>query len=499
MENEQVAMLVANITVKDVVAVVDGVEYATADWETAVAAAIQSGSVLEAYWRVANITLPEGKTLRWKAADNRKSTSLIVLAPAATETAMYKVTSTTDSATGITTAVCADVGTPNVMIAKANGTVSYAASFSFSAGATNTVLRDFASARTSVNVMNAVIDLNGHTVTFDTGDTAYAGIMVGSGNVSKGSLTIRDTSAEGTGSIVDSGIPVWVVYNASSVTIESGSIVAGGPAVYGSTASGTITITGGSFETTGNAGYLLNMLDSARGTITVTGGSFQGFDPANNSAEGAGTSFLPATGYVSVADDPSSGWYTVYEAVTVSFVNGKGAAPADQVIGKGKTATAPADPEAEGFTFDGWFAPNAETAFDFTTPVTADLTLTAQWTEDVVEYVGAKAENGFVILDKDDPAAAGKQLAFTKFEIKGSTVEAAISAALANPNDANTATVKAVYTATLDASAAKVYVNATVTHIDVAKGTATVTFALPAGNAAFFRGFADYDAGTDKP
>ncbi|MCR5415134.1 MAG: hypothetical protein K6F50_10470, partial [Kiritimatiellae bacterium] len=65
--------------------------------------------------------------------------------------------------------------------------------------------------------------------------------------------------------------------------------------------------------TNGTASSMINMLDSKRGTITITGGSFYGFDPANVS-EGTITSFLPATGYVSEANNPSEGWYTVHSA-----------------------------------------------------------------------------------------------------------------------------------------------------------------------------------------
>ena len=41
-------------------------------------------------------------------------------------------------------------------------------------------------------------------------------------------------------------------------------------------------------------------------------------------------------------------------------------------------ATEPA-PEKTGYTFDGWFAPEAEEPFNFDTTITADITLTAKW------------------------------------------------------------------------------------------------------------------------
>ncbi len=42
-------------------------------------------------------------------------------------------------------------------------------------------------------------------------------------------------------------------------------------------------------------------------------------------------------------------------------------------------AVKPADPTREGFTFVGWYAGESDTAYDFSTPVTDDLTLTARW------------------------------------------------------------------------------------------------------------------------
>ncbi len=66
---------------------------------------------------------------------------------------------------------------------------------------------------------------------------------------------------------------------------------------------------------------------------------------------------------------------------TVTFdVNGHGTAPAAQRVAEGAKATRPADPSAEGWTFGGWFLDRPCTrAYDFSSPVTADLTLYAKW------------------------------------------------------------------------------------------------------------------------
>ncbi|MBQ6183143.1 MAG: InlB B-repeat-containing protein [Clostridia bacterium] len=86
---------------------------------------------------------------------------------------------------------------------------------------------------------------------------------------------------------------------------------------------------------------------------------------------------------------PITGNITLYAkwtvaAYTVTFdANGHGTAPAAQTVEHGKTATMPADPTASGWTFKGWYKEVACTnAFDFATPITADITLYAKWTEE---------------------------------------------------------------------------------------------------------------------
>ena len=77
---------------------------------------------------------------------------------------------------------------------------------------------------------------------------------------------------------------------------------------------------------------------------------------------------------------------------TVTFdANGKDAAmPDSQRVKEGKAATEPStQPQCKGYTFGGWFTDEACTqAYDFSTPVTADLTLYAKWTKNAVNPGG---------------------------------------------------------------------------------------------------------------
>jgi len=64
----------------------------------------------------------------------------------------------------------------------------------------------------------------------------------------------------------------------------------------------------------------------------------------------------------------------------VTFDSDGGSAVVSQTIRNGNTATKPeTDPSRDGYEFDGWF--NGETEWNFTTAITAPITLTAKWTK----------------------------------------------------------------------------------------------------------------------
>ncbi len=70
------------------------------------------------------------------------------------------------------------------------------------------------------------------------------------------------------------------------------------------------------------------------------------------------------------------------ETCTVTFdLNGKeGTAPSPQKVEKGKTATKPADPKTDGFTFKLWCTDKeGKKNYDFSMAVNADITLYAKW------------------------------------------------------------------------------------------------------------------------
>ena len=77
-------------------------------------------------------------------------------------------------------------------------------------------------------------------------------------------------------------------------------------------------------------------------------------------------------------------FYAEYTVATfkVSFSTGDDTIPfEDQVVTYPAAVTRPKDPTRRGYTFGGWYTDEACTkAYDFTAPVTGDMTLYAKWT-----------------------------------------------------------------------------------------------------------------------
>lgn len=97
-------------------------------------------------------------------------------------------------------------------------------------------------------------------------------------------------------------------------------------------------------------------------------------------------------------------WTVVFNSNGGSACNTKFVATADGKLVK------PADPTRDGYTFGGWFTDEAcVQAYDFSTPVTADLTLYAKWTKNAVNLGGngGSGSNGGTGSDSGASTVAG--------------------------------------------------------------------------------------------
>ena len=181
------------------------------------------------------------------------------------------------------------------------------------------------------------LDLNGRTISNSAdiwNENTYAWSLISVRD--KGNLTIDDTTGGGTLKAKENDCFALDVYaydtknvENTKLTINAGNYVGNISAVYAFT--GKATINGGHFsiqqKENGSDPYrlTLNCYDSSykAGTahITVTGGTFVGFDPANNPAEGAGTSFVAESVGV---DKNTDGTFTAKPNMAAQIVDAGG-------------------------------------------------------------------------------------------------------------------------------------------------------------------------------
>lgn len=256
-------------------------------------------------------------------------------------------------------------GVKAVPVAKI-GTVEYAtlaeAIAAAKDGDTVTLTADINTPETSYYIQKSLtIDLGGKTLT----GSGYDGVF----NIEGENAAVRIkngkiVAVEQTGTAGKYTMAVWACAAGCEVTLEDLDVSQQithtddkqMDMIY--TSKGTIIINSGRFES-GTSAWTLNCKDSAykAGTakIIVNGGTFVGYDPRNNAAEGAGTSFVaPGVGV-----DAVDGSFTAKAGMTAQVMDAKGAsvkafatlAEAIAAAAKGSTVTLLADTR-ENVTID---------------------------------------------------------------------------------------------------------------------------------------------------
>lgn len=205
------------------------------------------------------------------------------------------------------------------------------------AGETITLLKNVGTDAAIQVAKKVTIDLNGKTIATTQNDKSGDGVFH---VVAGGDLTIEDGSADKTGTINGVGgnnynISVWA--DGGKVTINGGNFTNVGATdengnnhfdlIYAKNG-GVVVINGGKFECESPA-WTLNIHDGSRqnSSITVNGGTFVGFDPRNNAAETAGTTFM------------APGKYTLVEGGSYSVVT-----PTDYILNGAASDAAAVDP-----------------------------------------------------------------------------------------------------------------------------------------------------------
>ena len=239
------------------------------------------------------------------------------------------------------------------------------------------------------------IDLNGHLLKTTSGASNLIQV------IENGGLTLIDSNPNAVHKF-DKSNALWklAAEDAESeniVEIKGGAITGGtGTGEAGNTCGGgiyvrkggTLLMRGGNIVgCTAREGGGIYVEDGGRfemsaGTITgCTAGQEEG-KTANGVFIAAGGRFTQSPGAQITGE--------VIGAYTVTFQSEGGSEVASQIRAN-TPADRPADPTKEGYTFIGWY--NGESEWNFETPVTADLTLTAKW--QVNQYtITFKPENG---------------------------------------------------------------------------------------------------------
>jgi uncharacterized repeat protein (TIGR02543 family) len=89
----------------------------------------------------------------------------------------------------------------------------------------------------------------------------------------------------------------------------------------------------------------------------------------------------PVTGWVAGSTGDYEVWAKYLENFTVTFDSNEGSLVDAQEVADGSLATEPTAPTLDGSTFDAWYTDDGTflNAYNFATPVTADITLYAKW------------------------------------------------------------------------------------------------------------------------
>lgn len=119
----------------------------------------------------------------------------------------------------------------------------------------------------------------------------------------------------------------------------------------------------------------------------------------------------------------------------VTFNSNEGTKVAEQEIDKDGKATKPADPTRKGYTFKGWYTDNGVfvNKFDFTKPVTENVTLYAKWEEDK-PVVPTKEDLYISDIEYDGNYVTGKVTSKGK-AVKDATVTLKIDGSKTTYND----------------------------------------------------------------
>ena len=239
------------------------------------------------------------------------------------------------------------------------------------------------------------IDLNGYLLKTTSGGSNLVHVM------KNGELTLVDSNPNAV-HMFDKSSTLWKL--ADETTAEENTVEVKGGAITGGTGTGFVGDTTGGGIYVASGGTLLmrggnivgctareggGIYVEAGGRFEMSAGTITGCVAGQEEGKTANGVFIAAGGRFTQSPGAQITG-EVMGACTVTFLSdGEHTAPPQ--IRANAPADQPADPTKEGYTFIGWY--NGESEWDFETPVTTGLILTAKW--QVNQYtITFKPENG---------------------------------------------------------------------------------------------------------
>ena len=246
------------------------------------------------------------------------------------------------------------------------------------------------------------------------GDAAFGGGISDNGEAFQISGNVRITGCTASGGGTD------------AVSMYTGSVISGG--TFDGSVQNTGTISGGTFN-----GRVVNSNMITNGTFngevvndygTISGGTFNGRVVNSNMITNGTFNGEVVNDYGTISGGTFNGVVTNYSTITEGAISGitvtykaNGGIYATQIVPSGSAAIKRVDLAKHGYTFDGWYTSDGA-QWDFTTPVTENITLTARWTLKAQEVSNeqeltdalADSANGVVRLTADITITAGLKI-----------------------------------------------------------------------------------------
>ena len=203
----------------------------------------------------------------------------------------------------------------------------------------------------------------------------------GSANVGQVSVTGANASVTVRGEATVSGVTIADTAQGAELTVSGDATVT---AV--DSAAQNVTISGdGTIETATVSGDNTTV-DTSGTDLTVSEGTTGVTENDKNVSAGDTVVTKPAedtgsSGESTTPSRPTNPSRPSYDYYTVTFMLDENTVYDTQRVREGRTVEQPENPTKEGYSFGGWYAEDAEIAYNFETPVTGDITLIAQWNE----------------------------------------------------------------------------------------------------------------------